>query len=130
MKDINRVNLTGNLTRDPEVKATSSGTRVLNFGIATNDSRFDKQKNEWVEYPNFISCTLFGARAESLARIMHKGQKVAIEGKLRYSQWEKDGHKRSKLEVMVDDVVLMSKPQHEVQQTDPTVSVYDDDCPF
>ena len=130
MRDINRVNLTGNLTREPEVKATSSGIKVLNFGIATTDSRFDKQKNEWVEYPNFINCTLFGARAESLARIMYKGQRVAIEGKLRYSQWEKDGHRRSKLEVMVDDVVLMSKPQYEVQQTDPAVSVYDDDCPF
>lgn len=129
MNDINRVNLTGNLTRDPELRATESGSKVLNFTIASNSSRFDKRANEWVEVPNFIGCTVFGGRADALNRIMKKGQRVAIDGTLRYSSWEKDGHHRSKIEVVVDNVVLMSKPADE-KRVDPAVSVYDDDCPF
>lgn len=131
MQDINRINITGNVTREPELTASQSGTQILSFGIASNDSRFDKRENKWVDIPNFVNCVMFGSRAEGLSRILHKGQKVAIEGKLHYSQWEKDGHKRSKLEIYVDSVVLMSKPEQvKPERTDPMASVYDDDCPF
>lgn len=119
MNDINRVNVTGNLTRDPELRATAGGTQVLSFGIACNDSTKDRHTGEWKEYPNFIDCTMFGTRAEALGRIMAKGQKVAIEGKLRYSSWEKDGQRRSKLEVIVDEVILMSKPADRKQADSP-----------
>lgn len=105
---INRVVISGNLTRDPELRQTASGMPVLGFGVAVNDRRKNPQTGEWEDYPNFIDCTMFGARAESLARYLSKGAKVSIEGKLRWSQWERDGQKRNKIEVIVDDLEFMS----------------------
>ncbi len=106
---INRVVISGNLTRDPELRSTASGTAVLNLGVAVNDRRKNQQTGEWEDVPNFVDCTIFGARAEALVQYLSKGAKVAIEGKLRYSTWEnQQGEKRSKLEVVVDDLEFMS----------------------
>ena len=105
---INRVIISGNLTRDPELRSTASGLPVLGFGVAVNDRRKNQQTGEWEDYPNFIDCTMFGARAESLSRYLSKGTKVSIEGKLRWSQWERDGQKRSKIEVIVDELEFMT----------------------
>ena len=105
---INRVVISGNLTRDPDLRSTATGMPVLGFGVAVNDRRKNAQTGEWEDYPNFIDCTMFGNRAQSLAGILAKGAKVAIEGKLRWSQWERDGQKRSKIEVIVDDLEFMS----------------------
>ncbi len=106
---INRVNISGNLTRDPELRATASGSQILSFGVAVNDRRRNPQTGEWEDYPNFVDCVVFGARAEPLSRFLSKGVKVAVEGKLRYSSWEtKDGQRRSKLEVVVDEVEFLS----------------------
>lgn len=108
---INRAVVSGNLTRDPELRATPGGTQVLGFGVAVNDRRRNQQTGEWEDYPNFIDCTMFGNRAEALSRILRKGMKVAIEGKLRYSSWEdkNGGGRRSKVEIIPDEVVLMSQ---------------------
>ena len=106
---INRVNISGNLTRDPELRVTSGGTQVLSFGVAVNDRRRNPQTGE--DYPNFVDCTMFGTRAEAVKRYLSKGSKVAIEGKLRYSSWERDGQRRSKLEVIVDEIEFMSRGQ-------------------
>lgn len=108
---INRVNISGNLTRDPELRATASGTQVLSFGVAVNDRRRNPQTGEWEDYPNFVDCTMFGTRAEAVSRYLSKGSKVAIEGRLRYSSWERDGQRRSKLEVIVDEIEFMSRGQ-------------------
>ena len=108
---INRVLISGNLTRDPELRATAGGTQVLSFGVAVNDRRRNPQTNEWEDYPNFVDCTMFGNRAEAVARYLSKGSKVAIEGKLRYSSWERDGQRRSKLEVIVDEIEFLSRGQ-------------------
>lgn len=106
---INRVNISGNLTRDPELRVTGSGTQILSFGVAVNDRRRNPQTGEWEDYPNFVDCVVFGARADPLSRFLSKGTKVAVEGKLRYSSWEsKDGGRRSKLEVVVDEVEFLS----------------------
>ena len=105
---INRVIISGNLTRDPELRSTAGGMPVLGFGVAVNDRRKNQQTGEWEDYPNFIDCTMFGARAESLSRYLNKGTKVSIEGKLRWSQWEREGQKRSKIEVIVDELEFMS----------------------
>lgn len=106
---INRVNISGNLTRDPELRSTQGGMPILAFGVAVNDRRRNQQTGEWEDVPNFVDCVVFGARAEPLSRFLSKGSKVAIEGKLRYSSWEsKDGSKRSKLEVIVDEVEFLS----------------------
>lgn len=113
---INRVNISGNLTRDPELRTTQGGTAILSFGVAVNDRRRNPQTGEWEDVPNFIDCTVFGNRAGALANFLRKGQKVAIEGKLRWSQWEKDGQKRSKIEVIVDECeFLASRPDGQQQ---------------
>ena len=106
---INRVSISGNLTRDPELRGAASGTQILSFGVAVNDRRRNQQTGEWEDVPNWVDCVVFGARAEPLSRFLSKGAKVAIEGKLRYSTWEsKEGGKRSKLDVIVDEVEFMS----------------------
>lgn len=106
---INRVNISGNLTRDPELRSTAGGTQVLTFGVAVNDRRRNPQSGEWEDVPNYIDCVVFGNRAEPLSRFLSKGMKVAIEGKLRWSSWERDGQKRSKIEVIVDEVEFLSQ---------------------
>lgn len=129
---INRVNISGNLTRDPEMRHTASGMQVLSFGMAVNDRAKDAN-GEWVDRPNFIDCTMFGARAEAVSRYISKGSKVAVEGKLRWSQWEKDGQKRSKIEVIVDEIEFMSRREDVAQQQSaaaPVPDVYDEDIPF
>ena len=99
---INRVNISGNLTRDPELRATGSGMQILRFGVAVNDRARNQQTGEWEDRPNFVDCVVFGNRADALSRLLSKGSKVAIEGKLRYSSWEtQDGQRRSKLEVVL-----------------------------
>lgn len=108
---INRVAISGNLTRDPELRQTAGGMAILGLGVAVNDRRKNQQTGEWEDYPNFIDCTMFGSRAQSVSRFLSKGSKVAIEGKLRWSQWERDGQKRSKVEVIVDEIELMSRRQ-------------------
>lgn len=91
---INRVIISGNLTRDPEIRTTTSQTAIMTFGVAVNDRRRNSQSGEWEDVPNFIDCVMFGARAEAVSRFISKGSKVAIEGKLRYSSWERDGQRQ------------------------------------
>ena len=106
---INRVNISGNLTRDAELRQTQGGNIILNMGVAVNDRRRNPQTQEWEDYPNFVDCVMFGTRAEKIQPYLTKGTRVAIEGKLRYSSWERDGQKRSKLEVIVDEIEFMSR---------------------
>lgn len=112
---INRVNITGNLTRDPELRATAGGTQILAFGVAVNDRRKNPQTGTWEDVTNFVDCIVFGQRAEAVSRFISKGSKVAIEGKLRYSSWEtKEGQRRSKLEVIVDEIDFLSRQGQQV----------------
>lgn len=148
---INRVIISGRLTREPEIRSTASGMPVLGFGVAVNDRRKNQHTGEWEDCPNFIECTMFGARAESVSRFLDKGSKVSIEGKLRWSQWEtKDGQKRSKIEVIVDELEFMSSRNDSSSYggghtggysapaavpmaatvVDAPSSVYDEDLPF
>lgn len=150
---INRVAISGNLTRDAELRQTASGMAVLGFSVAVNDRRKNTQTEQWEDYPNFIDCSMFGTRAEKIAQYLSKGTKVAIEGKLRWSQWERDGQKRSKIEVVVDEIEFMTSRSdapsqataQPVRQQAPyqpqmggmpqavgpvTGTIYDDDIPF
>ena len=131
---INRVCISGNLTRDPVLRSTSGGMSVLSMGVAVNDRRKNQQTGEWEDYPNFIDCTMFGARAESLSRYLNKGTKVSIEGKLRWSQWERDGQKRSKIEVVVDEIALHDKkgaaPADQAAAPEPEAEYLPYDIPF
>lgn len=134
---INRVEITGNLTREPELRRTQSGMAILSLGVAVNDRRKNPQTGEWENHANFVDCTMFGERAEKLQPYLSKGAKVAVAGKLRWSQWEKDGQKRSKLEVVVDDVEFMSRDgqgggrRRDVDASEDAYGdPYDDDIPF
>lgn len=135
---INRVNISGNLTRDPELRATAAGTSVLTFGIAVNDRVRNQETGEWEDRPNFVDCTMFGSRAESVSRFLSKGAKVSLEGKLHWSQWEKDGQKRSKLDVVVNDIEFMSTRNDGTAPAStpapayqaPAMPMYDEDVPF
>lgn len=109
---INKATITGNITRDPELRQTQGGTSVLSIGVAVNDHRKNQQTGEWEDYPNFIDCTIFGNRATGVAPYLEKGMKVAIEGKLNQSRWQADdGTNRSKIEIIVDEIEFMSRQQ-------------------
>lgn len=112
---INRVIISGNLTRDPELRQTQGGTSVLQMGMAVNDRRKNPTTGEWEDVANFVDCVLWGTRAERVAQYLAKGTKVAIEGRLRYRAWEQDGQRRSKLEVVVDEIEFMSRQQQPQQ---------------
>lgn len=112
---INRVIISGNLTRDPELRQTQGGTSVLQMGVAVNDRRKNPSTGEWEDVANFVDCVLWGTRAERVAQYLDKGTKVAIEGRLRYRAWEQDGQRRSKLEVVVDEIEFMSRQQQPAQ---------------
>lgn len=138
---INRVNISGNLTRDPELRSTAGGTDILSFGVAVNDRRRNQRTGEWEDVPNFIDCIVFGQRAEALSRFISKGAKVSIDGKLHYSSWEtKNGQKRSKLEVVVEEIEFLSRSQTAVATAQsqalftapqaPEEEFYDSDIPF
>lgn len=109
---INSVSISGNLTRDMEIRVTDGGMAIGRFGVAVNERR--KNRNgDWEDYANFVDCVMFGKRAESTEQYLKKGFKVAIKGRLHYSSWEdrNGGGKRSKLEVVVDDIDFMSSAQ-------------------
>ncbi|RJQ46982.1 MAG: single-stranded DNA-binding protein [Gaiellales bacterium] len=109
MASINRVVLVGNLTRDPELRHTPSGTALCKLGVAVNDRI--KQGDEWVEKANFFDVTVWGAQAESCSRYLAKGRQVAIDGRLDHQTWEKDGQKRSKVEIIAQNVQFLGGRQ-------------------
>jgi single-strand DNA-binding protein len=109
MADINVVILLGRLTRDPELRYTPSGTAVASFGLAVNNRR--KVGEEWKEEPCFVDVKVFGRMAETTSEYLAKGRQVAIEGRLSYSKWEKDGQTRSKLEVLANNVQFLGQGQ-------------------
>ena len=127
---INSVTVSGHLTRDPDLRTTQGGTSILAFSVAVNERHKNQQTGEWEEYPNFVDCVLFGARAEWMARDLHKGKLVTVSGKLRYTTWERDGERRSKLEVVADDIEYERPPRQQQQFAAPTPAMYEDNPPF
>lgn len=141
---INSAQLSGNVTRDGELKATPGGTALLTFGLCFTKRKRDANGN-WQDVPNFIDCVIYGTRAQALAQYVLKGVKLFVSGELRYSQWEKDGYKRSKIELVVNDLDFASgKRDNQQQQAAPqveqptysaptataNVDLYDEDIPF
>lgn len=125
---INKVIITGNLTRDAELRYSKSGSPIAAIGVAVNDRTKDAS-GQWIDYPNFFNCVMLGKRAESLNPYLTKGQKVAIEGKLRYSSWEdqQSGQKHSKVEIMVYDLELLGSRKNGTSQAATESSIYDDE---
>ena len=104
--NINRVVLTGNLTRDPELSATGGGLSICKLGIAVNTRRKGSDGN-WEEKPNYFRVTVFGRQAESCHQYLKKGRPVAIDGRLEWSQWERDGQKRESVDIIADTVQFL-----------------------
>ena len=122
--NINRVVLTGNLTRDPELRSLPSGMSVCSLRIASNTRRKD-QSGEWMDKPNYFSVTVWGAQGENCARFLSKGRPVALDGRLEWREWQgQDGAKRESVEIVADSVQflggreLLEQLDHNLKITD------------
>ena len=105
--NINRVVLTGNLTRDPELRSTPSGTSVCSLRIACNTRRKDSSGN-WVDKPNYFDVTVWGAQGENCAQYLAKGRPVAVDGRLEWREWDdQNGNKRQAVDIIADSVQFL-----------------------
>ena len=148
--NINSVVITGNLTRDPELRSLNSGTSVCKLRVAVNSRRKDSN-GEWVDKPNYFDVTVWGAQGENCATYLSKGRPVAIQGRLEWREWEdKEGNKRQNVEIIADSVQFLgsrgdnpnanggSAPAQsdipadtsDFQSEPATVGASDDDIPF
>lgn len=110
-KNINTVTIAGRSTKDPEIKVTPSGTAVLSFSLAVNDTKKNAQ-GEWEDVVDFFDCKVFGKRAESLAQYIPKGSKLTINGRLHQDRWQaQDGTNRSRVSIIVQDIELPPRSQ-------------------
>ena len=105
--NINRVVLTGNLTRDPELRNTPSGTPVCSLRIASNTRRKDGSGN-WVDKPNYFDVTVWGAQGENCANYLSKGRPIALDGRLEWREWDdQNGNKRQAVDIIADSVQFL-----------------------
>lgn len=129
---MNVFTFSGNLGSNAEQRTTGSGTNILQFSVAVSSGYGDRKKTNWVR------CSLFGKRGESLAPYLIKGQQVVVSGEASLHEWEKDGVTNKSLEVNVSDVTLVGgKPQQSAQQQAPQTQQstggmgdFDDSIPF
>jgi single-strand DNA-binding protein len=106
--NVNVVVITGNLTRDPELRHLGSGTAVCKLRVAVNSRRKDGQTGEWVDKPNYFDVTVWGAQGENCASYLSKGRPVAVEGRLDWREWEdQGGNKRQSVEIIANTVQFL-----------------------
>ena len=109
--NINRVVLTGNLTRDPELRNTPSGTSVCSLRVACNTRRKDAS-GQWVDKPNYFDVTVWGAQGENAAQYLSKGRPIAVDGRLEWREWtDKEGNNRQSIDIIADSVQFLGGPQ-------------------
>jgi len=146
MANINRVVLVGNLTRDPELRHTPSGTPVCKLRLAVNTRQKDAATGQWGDKPNYFDVTVWGNQAESSAQYLSKGRPVAIDGRLDWREWEaQDGSKRQAVEIIADTVQFLGSrsdggelggggnqfvPAGAAQESADFPAAADDDIPF
>jgi single-strand DNA-binding protein len=105
-RSLNQVTLMGNLTRDPELRQTPNGQNVTSFSLALNRSYKDSS-GEWQEVTDYIDIVAWGPLAERVAQYLSKGRRCLVQGRLQSRSWEQDGQKRSKVEVLANDVTFL-----------------------
>jgi single-strand DNA-binding protein len=106
--NINRVVITGNLTRDPELRSTGGGTSVCSLRVAVNTRRKDNSTGEWVDKPNYFDVTVWGMQGENCAQYLAKGRPVAVDGRLEWREWQdKEGNKRQSVDIIADSVQFL-----------------------
>lgn len=143
MQNINVVVITGNLTKDPELKTTGGGTAVCAMRIAVNSRRKDGSSGEWIDKPNYFDVVAFGGQGQSCANYLSKGRAVAVEGRLDWREWEaQDGSKRQAVQIIANNVQFLgsgdsSGQRKETPESSPTTGSYAstgnserDDIPF
>lgn len=109
-RSINQVTLMGNLTRDPELRQTPNGQSVCSFSLALNRSYKD-QSGEWVEATDYIDVVAWAALGERVSQYLSKGRRCLVVGRLQSRSWEQEGQKRSKVEVLANDVTFLDSPR-------------------
>jgi len=142
MANLNKVMLMGRLTRDPQLSYLPSQTAVVEFGLATSRT-YRKQDGSQGEETCFVDCQMFGKRAEVINQYVKKGDPLFLEGRLKFDSWEKDGQKRSKLRVFVENFEFLggrgggqqgggyqSAPEESPVPEVPYGGGMDDDIPF
>jgi single-strand DNA-binding protein len=106
--NINRVVLTGNLTKDPDVRSVpSTGLAVCKLRLAVNTRRRNNSSGDWEDKANFFNVTVFGRQAESCGQFLRKGRPVAIDGRLEWSEWEAEGQKRQSVDIIAENVQFL-----------------------
>jgi single-strand DNA-binding protein len=143
VENVNNYICTGNLTRDPELRATPSGTSVAKLRIAVNGRRKDGQTGEWVDKANFFDVTVWGKSGENAAKYLSKGRLVLIKGRLDWQSWEKDGQPRQRVEIIAESVTYLpsgkgdgngdaggDEPPADVPEPIAAAAGGDDDIPF
>lgn len=143
---INKAIISGNLTRDPELRQTQSGTSVLSMAVAVNERV--KHDDQWEDRPSYVDVTVWGARAEALSKFLRKGLRVAVSGRLRQDRWQdkQTGENRSRLGIVADEVDVMTPRDRGQERQEPArqqvartpyaappaapADPYDEDIPF
>jgi single-strand DNA-binding protein len=106
--NINRVIITGNLTRDPELRSTNGGTSVCSLRVACNGRRLNRQTEQWEDVPNFFDVTVWGQQGENCSRYLAKGRGVAVDGRLQWREFtDKQGNNRQAVDIVADSVQFL-----------------------
>lgn len=116
----NKAVVIGNITKDPELKTTPSGTKVCSFGVATNRVWFDKNANEKKQEVEFHNIVAWGKTAELVQQYMHKGSQILVDGRLQTRTWEgKDGKKNYRTEIVAESIQFGAKPAGQADRPAP-----------
>jgi single-strand DNA-binding protein len=106
--NINRVTITGNLTRDPELRSTNGGTSVCSLRVACNGRRLNRQTEQWEDVPNYFDVSVWGQQGENCNRYLSKGRPVAIDGRLQWREWQdQQGNKRQSVDIVAETVQFL-----------------------
>ena len=118
-RSINQVTLMGNLTRDPELRSTPNGQSVCSFSLALNRSYKD-QSGEWQDATDYIDVVAWAQLGERVSQYLSKGRRCLVTGRLQSRSWEQDGQKRSKVEVLANDVTFLDSRGGESAANEPS----------
>lgn len=134
MKDLNRLNIIGRITKDCTFGYLNSGSAKADFSIAVNDKK--KNGNEWVDEVSYFNLTVWGKTAENLKPYLVKGRQVAIDGKLKQDRWEKDGKTQSAIKIIVENIQILGggatteKPKNQSENVSYEGGEFSEDVPF
>jgi len=127
--DINTVTVSGNLTRDPELRTLPSGTSLCNLRIAHNE-RYKANDGDWADRPQYFDVTVWSGLAEYLAKNLTKGEKIVVSGRLKWREFETDGNKRQAVDITADSVVPVPRSNGSPAGAGFEARGADEDIPF